>query len=46
MVFLELAIASQFKRIKNNRFVKPIIEVAKQIDPDRTLKKLQQQRRN
>ncbi len=46
MVLLELFMVSQFKRIKNNRFVKPIIEVAKQIDPDRTLRKLQQQRRN
>ncbi len=40
MVLLELFIASRFKKIKNSRFVKPIIQVAKQIDPDRTLKKL------
>lgn len=44
MVLLEIFIASRFKKIKNNRFVKPIIEVAKQIDPDRTLKKLQRRR--
>ncbi len=46
MVLLEIILFSQFKKIKNNRFVKPVIDVAKQIDPDRTLKKLQQQRRN
>ncbi len=40
MVFIELFIAANYKRIKNNKFIKPIIQVAKQIDPDRTLKKL------
>ena len=40
MVLLELAVIANWKRIKNSRFVKPIITVAKQIDPDRTLKKL------
>ena len=32
------------KKVKNNRFIKPVIQVAKQIDPDRTLKKLQRRR--
>lgn len=40
MVFIELAIAANFKRIKRNKFIKPIINVMQQIDPDRTLKKL------
>lgn len=45
MVLLEILAVSQFKRFKKNKFVKPIIDVAKAIDPDRTLRKLQQQRR-
>ena len=44
MVFLELFIASRFKKIRNNRFIKPIIDVAREIDPDKTLKKLQRRR--
>ena len=40
MVLLELAVIANWKRIKKNRFVKPIIDVAVQFDPDRTLKKL------
>ncbi len=44
MVLLELFIISKFKKAKNNRFIKPIIDVAKQIDPDRTLKKLQRRK--
>ncbi len=45
MVLLEILAVSQFKRFKNSRFVKPIIDVAKAIDPDRTLLKLKQNRR-
>lgn len=40
MVFLELAVIANWKRIKRNRFVKPVIDIAIQLDPDRTLKKL------
>ena len=40
MVLLELIVISNFKRIRNNRFIRPIVDIAKQIDPDRTLKKL------
>ncbi len=45
MVLIEILAVKQFKRFKNNRFVKPIIDVAKAIDPDRTLLKLKQSRR-
>ena len=44
MVIIESIILSRFKKVRENRFIKPIIDVAKQIDPDRTLKKLQRRR--
>ena len=45
MVLLELFMASRFKKVRNNRFVKSIIDVAKEIDPDKTLNKLKNRRR-
>lgn len=44
MVLLELFIAANFKKIRNNRFIAPIIKIAQEIDPDRTLRKLQRRR--
>ena len=38
MVLLELAIMSQWKKIKKHRLVKPIIDVCKEIDPDKHFK--------
>lgn len=44
MVILEMFIVSRFKKIRNNRFIKPIIQVVKEIDPDKTLRKLQRRK--
>ncbi len=41
MVLLEIFIASNFKKFKKNRFIAPIIKIAQDIDPDKTLRKLQ-----
>ena len=38
MVLLELAIASQWKKIRKHRLVKPVIDTCKAIDPDRYFK--------
>lgn len=45
MVVLEIIALSQFKRFRNSRFGKPIVDTMIKLDPDRTLRKLQQQRR-
>ena len=45
MVRVEIRAVKQFKRFTMNNFVKPIVAVAKAIDPDRTLLKLKQNRR-
>lgn len=46
MVLLEILAVTQFKRFRKSRFGKPIVDTIIKLDPDRTLKKLQQQRRN
>lgn len=38
MVLLELAVASQWKKIKKHRLVKPVIDTCIMIDPDRHFK--------
>ena len=45
MVLLEILAVTQFKRFRNSRFGKPIVDTIIKLDPDRTLKKLQEQRR-
>ncbi|KKM26495.1 hypothetical protein LCGC14_1584120 [marine sediment metagenome] len=44
MVLLEILAVTQFKRFRNSRFGKPIVDTIIKLDPDRTLKKLQRQR--
>lgn len=38
MVFIELAIASQWKHIKKHKLIKPVVDCCKMIDPDRHFK--------
>ena len=45
MVLIEIAAITQWKRFKKSRLGKPIVELAHAIDPDRTLRRLSQQRR-
>ncbi len=44
MVLLEIIVFSKFKKIRKNRFVKPFVDIAIKLDPDRTLKKLRRGR--